>query len=477
MQYKIGQFILDTQHNLLSLPDASVVSDSYRIVQALCLMAAKYPDFVRKDEMIAEIWPDSNIGESSLSRLIADLRKLLATHDGNTDYIKTVHRKGFKLAVAPLPTAENSNDVSQDDKKEQRHNVSADALFKPQHLSKKKIPALFFVGIFATLSIALGIWWYLSNPLQQKIIDYPDLNNKGLEIIAAHTRIFSQTDNYWANGDTPIIYDERGVSLEIKGGEQTLTSHIVGPENAFLSTVMFQVELDQTYKNSGAGIQVFGQNQENTWPGEWDCIIPNSQLVTGLNEVSCQLNEPEAIFNLDDGESMRMGIRSWGENAKGFFTIKHGEAQILPSLSIDRGWYTTSTNQKIEYNNGVYFYPQQRGERLFFYLKGPLNLENTIMHMAISADQEFVESVERIRPFAQSFKKDMPGVWECWIAQEEILASGDTYSCKISSISGAFNLKEGEVMHLGLHVEGRKISGQVGILGVNFESITALNTE
>jgi TolB-like protein/Flp pilus assembly protein TadD len=56
---------------------------------------------IGKDELLKNIWPDTFVGEGSLTRTISILRKALADDAGGQDYIVTIPKRGYRFA-API---------------------------------------------------------------------------------------------------------------------------------------------------------------------------------------------------------------------------------------------------------------------------------------------------------------------------------------------------------------------------------------
>ena len=55
---------------------------------------------VEKDELMRRIWPDSYVGEDSLTQNVAVLRKVLGDASDSPKYIATIHKHGYRFVAA-----------------------------------------------------------------------------------------------------------------------------------------------------------------------------------------------------------------------------------------------------------------------------------------------------------------------------------------------------------------------------------------
>lgn len=93
MPYKLDHLLLNPDAmTLVDTETNQLVSNDEKLIAALTLLASRYPNTVTKDELMAVIWPKQILTEWSLTRFIADARKLLGTRH----HIKTVHGRGYR---------------------------------------------------------------------------------------------------------------------------------------------------------------------------------------------------------------------------------------------------------------------------------------------------------------------------------------------------------------------------------------------
>ena len=80
-----------------------------KMLQLINLLIQARPHVVSKEKLLTELWPDSVVAESSLSRLVSDTRKLMENNGKHQKLIKTVRGRGFCFCapvdeiIAPYP--------------------------------------------------------------------------------------------------------------------------------------------------------------------------------------------------------------------------------------------------------------------------------------------------------------------------------------------------------------------------------------
>lgn len=84
------------QHNSA----ASTRQLEHRLIKLLCFLAANADKVLSREELIQELWPHVVVNENSLTRAISELRKQLRTTNAATgDYIETIPKSGYRLAL------------------------------------------------------------------------------------------------------------------------------------------------------------------------------------------------------------------------------------------------------------------------------------------------------------------------------------------------------------------------------------------
>lgn len=117
--YEFGGFRLDAGEGVL-YSNGEPVKLTPKAVQTLTLLVERSGHIVTKDEFLETVWADTFVEENALSFNISQLRKTLAQFDGDTKFIETVSRRGFRF------TAEVREICPEDDRDEivfERHSV------------------------------------------------------------------------------------------------------------------------------------------------------------------------------------------------------------------------------------------------------------------------------------------------------------------------------------------------------------------
>lgn len=94
MRVRFQQFILDSDTRQL-LDEGTEVRLSTKAFDLLCLLLARRPNVVAKDDLLRKVWPDSHVVEANLNVLVGEVRRALADHAQTPRFIRTVHGVGF----------------------------------------------------------------------------------------------------------------------------------------------------------------------------------------------------------------------------------------------------------------------------------------------------------------------------------------------------------------------------------------------
>lgn len=93
--YRFADFTLDCESRTL-FRERAVVETSDRMVQLLQILLLRPGVLVGKYDLIESLWPDQDVTEWSLSRLVSDTRQLLGD-SADQQLIQTVRGQGFRL--------------------------------------------------------------------------------------------------------------------------------------------------------------------------------------------------------------------------------------------------------------------------------------------------------------------------------------------------------------------------------------------
>ena len=96
--YEFGRFRLDAAGPLL-FHEGRVVSLPPKEASALLLFLENAGNVVEKEELLRRLWPDTFVGESSLTRTICLLRRALARNSKGQQYICTISKRGYRFVV------------------------------------------------------------------------------------------------------------------------------------------------------------------------------------------------------------------------------------------------------------------------------------------------------------------------------------------------------------------------------------------
>ena len=95
--YEFGPFRVDPQKELLLRGDEAVPLTP-KTFQILLVLVRRNQEVVTKDDLLKEVWPDTFVEESNLSRNIFLLRKALGESPQDHQYIVTVPGRGYRFA-------------------------------------------------------------------------------------------------------------------------------------------------------------------------------------------------------------------------------------------------------------------------------------------------------------------------------------------------------------------------------------------
>ena len=108
MQYKFDNYLLDTETLELSQQGISIHSEP-QVIELLALLVENSNRLVTKDEIYSSIWKGRIVSEAALSSRIKSLRQLLGDTGKTQQFIRTVHKRGFRF-VAEVSRVESSHE-------------------------------------------------------------------------------------------------------------------------------------------------------------------------------------------------------------------------------------------------------------------------------------------------------------------------------------------------------------------------------
>lgn len=107
--YEFGAFQLDArQHQLLR--DGVVVDLTPKAFDTLSILVRRHGDVVSRRELMEQVWPGAFVEEGGLTRNISVLRKVLAGHEGDQQFIETIPKRGYRFTAAVQPIVTTAAD-------------------------------------------------------------------------------------------------------------------------------------------------------------------------------------------------------------------------------------------------------------------------------------------------------------------------------------------------------------------------------
>ena len=114
MVFQFGPFQLDVAERRL-LREGEAIPLRAKVFDTLCLLVENHGRLLRKDELMAQIWPDSVVEENNLDHNISKLRRALGDGTNGDKFIETVPRQGYRFVA----------EVRQEEKPAKHHTLPA----------------------------------------------------------------------------------------------------------------------------------------------------------------------------------------------------------------------------------------------------------------------------------------------------------------------------------------------------------------
>lgn len=103
MIHRFGPFQYDSEQRLL-LRDGETVPLVPKAIDTLHVLLEQRGRVVEKSDLMKLVWPDTTVEEIGLARNISILRKALGDETGDSSYIETIPRRGYRFAAAETRT-------------------------------------------------------------------------------------------------------------------------------------------------------------------------------------------------------------------------------------------------------------------------------------------------------------------------------------------------------------------------------------
>lgn len=108
-KYLFGPFLIDVRERMLRR-DGHPVTLTPKAFDLLTIFVQQPGHLLTKDELLQTVWPDTIVEESNLAYNVFALRKALGDPAGNSPFIETVLKCGYRFTSAVTPVI--TDDVS-----------------------------------------------------------------------------------------------------------------------------------------------------------------------------------------------------------------------------------------------------------------------------------------------------------------------------------------------------------------------------
>lgn len=98
LSYEFGSYRLDAAEYVL-LRDGRVIPLSPKVFETLLVLVQNSGHVVDKSELYKQVWQDTFVEETNLTKNISILRKILSAGDAERSFIETVPKRGYRFVV------------------------------------------------------------------------------------------------------------------------------------------------------------------------------------------------------------------------------------------------------------------------------------------------------------------------------------------------------------------------------------------
>jgi len=100
---KIGKWQLSDQLGILASPEGKSLVLEPRLARLLYVLATDDRIVLSRSYLMEQLWPDTIVNEESLTRAVADLRKLLSQQFAHPPTIETIRKRGYQITISEGP--------------------------------------------------------------------------------------------------------------------------------------------------------------------------------------------------------------------------------------------------------------------------------------------------------------------------------------------------------------------------------------
>ena len=110
--YEFGDFRLDASRRLLFAKGASEpLPITPKVLETILYFVERPSELLKKDMLLAELWPGLVVEENNLTQVISVVRRVLGETRGENRYLATVPGRGYRFVadVVRLPDTTETN--------------------------------------------------------------------------------------------------------------------------------------------------------------------------------------------------------------------------------------------------------------------------------------------------------------------------------------------------------------------------------
>jgi len=96
---RVGKWRFSPEYGIIGSPKGKTLLLEPRLSRLIYFLSLNANTHVSRNYLVDHIWIDTIVNEESLTRAVADLRKVLAVHFKDAITIETLRKRGYKLSL------------------------------------------------------------------------------------------------------------------------------------------------------------------------------------------------------------------------------------------------------------------------------------------------------------------------------------------------------------------------------------------
>lgn len=153
--YRFGNLELSSARRSVSAGTDSV-DLTYRQFEALRVLAEAEGSVVDRDSLHKQIWPEAVVDDATLNKCISEVRRAIAEHDPDAEYLETVRGRGYRIAV-PIERIQ-AKDQTSDSNLRAVGSPAADATVDAPNWGSSRRVALWLAAGAVLLAVGWNTW-------------------------------------------------------------------------------------------------------------------------------------------------------------------------------------------------------------------------------------------------------------------------------------------------------------------------------